>query len=199
MRVHAGDCGANGRLPLLLNITTLFRQFREEAERRLEEELRLVEHHNLSGFFLVYRDIMNLAREVALRVRGEAPRAFSGLPPGRGRGIAFGVKSGPTTGLSYSTVRLLADGSAIVFCGTSDMGQGARTVFAQIVAREMGIPIESVNVIMGDTATVPYDQQTSASRSTRAAPLRSSRTPCQTPSLTVRTSSITSRPGVISP
>ncbi|MGW8267650.1 MAG: DNA polymerase III subunit alpha, partial [Longimicrobiales bacterium] len=59
---------------------------RQEAERRLEEELRLVEHHGLSGFFLVYRDIMNLAREVALRVRGDAPRAFSGLPPGRGRG-----------------------------------------------------------------------------------------------------------------
>ncbi|MGD2123041.1 MAG: DNA polymerase III subunit alpha [Gemmatimonadota bacterium] len=59
---------------------------RAEAERRLEEELRLVEHHNLSGFFLVYRDIMNLAREVGLRVRGEAPRARSGLPPGRGRG-----------------------------------------------------------------------------------------------------------------
>jgi len=59
---------------------------RQEAERRLEEELRLVEHHGLSGFFLVYRDIMNLAREVALRVRGDAPRAHSGLPPGRGRG-----------------------------------------------------------------------------------------------------------------
>ena len=59
---------------------------RREAERRLEEELRLVERHGLSGFFLVYRDIMNLAREVALRVRGDAPRARSGLPPGRGRG-----------------------------------------------------------------------------------------------------------------
>jgi error-prone DNA polymerase len=59
---------------------------RRDAESRLEEELRLVERHGLSGFFLVYRDIMNLAREVALRVRGDAPRAFSGLPPGRGRG-----------------------------------------------------------------------------------------------------------------
>ena len=88
------------------------------------------------------------------------------VPEGRGRGIAIGLKSGPTTGLSYSTVRLLVDGSALIFCGTSDMGQGARTVFAQIVAQEMGIPIESINVIMGDTATVPFDQQTSASRST---------------------------------
>ncbi len=59
---------------------------RREAEQRLEEELRLVDRHGLSGFFLVYRDIMNLAREVALRVRGDAPRARSGLPPGRGRG-----------------------------------------------------------------------------------------------------------------
>ena len=85
--------------------------------------------------------------------------------PGRGRGIAVGLKSGPTTGLSYSTVRLLADGSAIVYAGTSDMGQGARTIFAQICALELGVPLEWVTVVMGDTALVPYDQQTSASRS----------------------------------
>jgi CO/xanthine dehydrogenase Mo-binding subunit len=88
------------------------------------------------------------------------------LPPGRGRGIAIGLKSGPTTGLSYSMVRLLADGSALVFAGTSDMGQGARTVFAQIAAQELGIPFERIQVVSGDTAVVPYDQQTSASRST---------------------------------
>lgn len=85
--------------------------------------------------------------------------------PGRGRGIAVGLKSGPTTGLSYSTVRLLADGSVIVHAGTSDMGQGARTIFAQIAAEELGAPIDWVTVVMGDTAVVPYDQQTSASRS----------------------------------
>jgi CO/xanthine dehydrogenase Mo-binding subunit len=90
----------------------------------------------------------------------------SPLAPGRGRGIAFGIKSGPTTGLSYSTVRLLADGSVIVYAGTSDMGQGARTVFAQIAAEELGAPLEWITVVMGDTSVVPYDQQTSASRST---------------------------------
>jgi CO/xanthine dehydrogenase Mo-binding subunit len=88
------------------------------------------------------------------------------LAPGHGRGIAVGIKSGPTTGLSYSTVRLLGDGSVIVFAGTSDMGQGARTVFAQIAAQELGAPLDWVTVVMGDTAVVPYDQQTSASRST---------------------------------
>jgi CO/xanthine dehydrogenase Mo-binding subunit len=88
------------------------------------------------------------------------------LPPHCGRGIAVAAKSGPTTGLSYSTVRLLGDGSAIVFSGTSDMGQGARTVFAQIAAEELGVPVDKVATVMSDTGMVPFDQQTSASRST---------------------------------
>jgi CO/xanthine dehydrogenase Mo-binding subunit len=99
-------------------------------------------------------------RRAATRIGWGSP-----LPPGRGRGIAVGLKSGPTTGLSYSTVRLLADGSVVVFAGTSDMGQGARTIFAQIAAQELGAPLDWVTVVMGDTAVVPYDQQTSASRS----------------------------------
>ena len=87
------------------------------------------------------------------------------LPPGRGRGLAIGLKSGPTTGLSYSTVRLLADGSLLIYSGTSDMGQGARTIFAQIASEELGVPLDKISVVMGDTSIVPYDQQTSASRS----------------------------------
>jgi len=88
------------------------------------------------------------------------------LPPHCGRGLAVAAKSGPTTGLSYATVRLLGDGSAIVFSGTSDMGQGARTVFAQIAAEELGVPVDKVATVMSDTGVVPFDQQTSASRST---------------------------------
>jgi CO/xanthine dehydrogenase Mo-binding subunit len=84
---------------------------------------------------------------------------------GRGKGLAIGLKSGPTSGLSYATVRLLADGSAVLYAGTSDMGQGARTIFAQIVSEELGVDFDQVTVVMGDNARVPYDQQTSASRS----------------------------------
>ncbi|MEE8498341.1 MAG: xanthine dehydrogenase family protein molybdopterin-binding subunit [Acidimicrobiia bacterium] len=87
------------------------------------------------------------------------------VPPGRGRGLAVGLKSGPTSGLSYSTVRLLVDGSVLVYAGTSDMGQGARTIFAQIASTELGATLDRISVVMGDTAVVPYDQQTSASRS----------------------------------
>jgi len=59
---------------------------RDEAVRRLDEELRLVEHHKLSGFFLVYNDLFDLAREVAADVRAGSRRAAGNLLPGRGRG-----------------------------------------------------------------------------------------------------------------
>jgi CO/xanthine dehydrogenase Mo-binding subunit len=88
------------------------------------------------------------------------------LAAGRGRGLAVAIKASATTGASYSIVRLHWDGSATVLAGTSDMGQGARTVLAQVAAQELGIPFESITVVMGDTAVVPFDLQTSASRST---------------------------------
>ncbi|MFQ6045090.1 MAG: DNA polymerase III subunit alpha [Gemmatimonadales bacterium] len=59
---------------------------RAEAERRLEEERRLVEHHGLCGFFLVYHDLFELAREVAAEIRTGTRRARGNLLPGRGRG-----------------------------------------------------------------------------------------------------------------
>ncbi len=57
-----------------------------DAEARLHTELCLVDLHGLAGFFLVYRDIMELATVVAREVRGEASSARSKLSPGRGRG-----------------------------------------------------------------------------------------------------------------
>ncbi|MBI4538836.1 MAG: error-prone DNA polymerase [Gemmatimonadetes bacterium] len=59
---------------------------RAEAVARLAEELRLVERHGLAGFFLVYRDLLELAKEVAAETRSGQPRAASNLPSGRGRG-----------------------------------------------------------------------------------------------------------------
>ncbi len=95
-------------------------------------------------------DWADSVREAATRIGWGSP-----VPEGRGRGIAVGIKSGPTTGLSTSIVRLLADGSVVVYAGTSDMGQGARTVFAQLASQELGAPLDWVTVVMGDTAVVP--------------------------------------------
>ena len=88
------------------------------------------------------------------------------LPEGHGRGIALGMKLSATYAAAYSIVRLHYDGSASLLTGTSDMGQGARTIFSQIVAQELGIDPDQVAVVMGDTSVVPYDTSTSASRST---------------------------------
>ena len=61
-------------------------EHRAEAEKRLREELTLIEHHRLSGFFLVYHDLFDLAREVGADVRRGSRRASGNLLPGRGRG-----------------------------------------------------------------------------------------------------------------
>ena len=76
------------------------RRIRAEAERRLEEELRVIRHLGLSGFFLLHRDLLELAREVAADVRGpESARRL--LPPGRGRGSSVSSIVCYLTGLSH--------------------------------------------------------------------------------------------------
>ncbi|KAA0270325.1 MAG: DNA polymerase III subunit alpha [Acidobacteria bacterium] len=73
---------------------------RAEAERRLEQELRLIAGLKLSGFFLLHRDLLELAREVAAEVRGpDGARAL--LPPGRGRGSSVSSVVCYLTGLSH--------------------------------------------------------------------------------------------------
>src|SRR5215211_974316 len=76
------------------------RRTRGESERRLEEELRVIRHLGLSGFFLLHRDMLELAREVAAEVRGpDSTRAL--LPPGRGRGSSVASIVCYLTGLSH--------------------------------------------------------------------------------------------------
>jgi error-prone DNA polymerase len=71
-----------------------------DAPARLEEELRVIRHLRLSGFFLLHRDMLELAREVAVEVRGpESIRRL--LPPGRGRGSSVSSIVCYLTGLSH--------------------------------------------------------------------------------------------------
>jgi error-prone DNA polymerase len=70
------------------------------ATARLEEELRVIRGLRLSGFFLLHRDMLELAREVACEVRdGESARRL--LPPGRGRGSSVSSIVCYLTGLSH--------------------------------------------------------------------------------------------------
>jgi error-prone DNA polymerase len=76
------------------------RPCRADAEARLDEELRVIRGLGLSGFFLLHRDMLELAREVAIEVRGpDTVRAL--LPPGRGRGSSVSSLVCHLTGLSH--------------------------------------------------------------------------------------------------
>jgi CO/xanthine dehydrogenase Mo-binding subunit len=83
-----------------------------------------------------------------------------------GKGLAVAIKSTSTPSTSAASVRLNADGSAILLTSTSDMGQGAQTALAQIVADELALPFERVTVTFPDSDITPYDKSTSSSRAT---------------------------------
>jgi len=83
----------------------------------------------------------------------------------RGRGLAVALKAviSPTT--SVAIVNVSADGSATLYCGTVDMGQGSDTAMAQMVGDVLNMPAESVRVVPRDTDITPYDMGTLGSRS----------------------------------
>jgi CO/xanthine dehydrogenase Mo-binding subunit/aerobic-type carbon monoxide dehydrogenase small subunit (CoxS/CutS family) len=96
----------------------------------------------------------------------EAIRWQQAAAAGRARGVAAMMKASVAPSVSEAIVRLHADGSASVLVSTVEMGQGARTVLAQIAAEVLAIPLERVTVVPPDTSITPYDQTTSSSRST---------------------------------
>jgi CO/xanthine dehydrogenase Mo-binding subunit len=62
-------------------------------------------------------------------------------------------------------LRINADGSAIIFTGKVELGQGISTALAQIAADELDLPLDRVRMISGDTAQTPDEGYTSGSQS----------------------------------
>jgi len=83
-----------------------------------------------------------------------------------GVGLAVGVSDSEAMPVSVALVRLLADGSVVLLAGTTEVGQGARTILCQIVAQELSVPVASVTMRETETRTTPFDRSTGASRST---------------------------------
>ena len=104
----------------------------------------------------------------ALGWKGKEEQApvVSGNSLVRGKGLAVTIKSTTTPTTSSASVRLNADGSAVLLTSSVDMGQGALTSLAQIVGDELGLPFEKVTVSSPDTDMTPYDKSTSSSRTT---------------------------------
>src|SRR6185312_8022083 len=84
---------------------------------------------------------------------GIAPSAVAG---------ALGARAG-----LYETaeLRVHPTGSITVFTGTHSHGQGHETTFAQLVSERLGVPIEMVDVVHGDTTKIPFGMGTYGSRS----------------------------------
>jgi aerobic carbon-monoxide dehydrogenase large subunit len=107
-------------------------------------------------------------------------RQLAGEPDGRKIGVGFAFyteQSGHGTvefakrkfrvipGYESANVRMLPDGSVLIYVGVQNHGQGHETSFAQIAAHELGIDPAQISIRYGDTAVGPYGFGTFASRS----------------------------------
>jgi len=88
--------------------------------------------------------------------RREAVRRSSDGTWKRGVGLASQVWYGGGGPPSYAWVRVGADARATVVTAMQDIGTGSATAMAQIAAEELGLPIDHVEVSLGDTARGPY-------------------------------------------
>jgi CO/xanthine dehydrogenase Mo-binding subunit len=111
-------------------------------------------------------DLVGDVEKVAQAVGWDEPK-----PPLVGRGVSVGLLAAGAHPVSSAVCRMEADGRVVVLVGTTEVGQGPRTVFAQIAAEEIGVDPSQVTVRGADTRFTPYDRSTGASRSTTVAGL----------------------------
>lgn len=86
--------------------------------------------------------------------------------PHTGVGLAVTASDAGAFPVSTAIVRIQVDGSVVVMSGSTEMGQGSRSVLAQLGAEELGVPMNAVRVVQSDTAAGAYERTTGASRTT---------------------------------
>jgi 4-hydroxybenzoyl-CoA reductase subunit alpha len=86
------------------------------------------------------------------------------LPFGRGVGLAGASFPSGVSNMSHissgAVVQVGRDGAVNVLSGAADIGQGAETVISQIVAEELGVPLEDIRITAADTGITPLDPGT---------------------------------------
>ncbi|HEV2250179.1 MAG TPA: xanthine dehydrogenase family protein molybdopterin-binding subunit, partial [Candidatus Limnocylindria bacterium] len=133
----------------------------ELAERMGEDPLALRRRHIARASDPVTGLRYSLKRLAACYDVGEReigwhhrkPDGLRGSAPHRRRGYGMASQLWGGSGLppAYATVHLNPDGTAVLRCGTQDIGTGTRTVLAQLVAEELGLEVGDVRVELGDT------------------------------------------------
>jgi len=161
----------------------------DKAEIRAKNFIRREQFPYKSAFGFEYdsgdyhtalKKVLDAVDYKALRAEQAAKRADPNCPTLMGIGLATFtevVGAGPSkicdilgVGMFDSCeIRVHPTGSAIARMGTITQGQGHETTYAQIIATEIGIPSEVIQVEEGDTSTAPYGLGTYGSRSTPVA------------------------------
>jgi CO/xanthine dehydrogenase Mo-binding subunit len=130
----------------------------------LELRLRNIVHEGdlgPSGATLTAVGLEECLRRAAAAIGWNDPRPAKG----RGKGIACGWWM--TTGLTSEVdVTLKRDGRIVLNSGAVDIGTGALTGAAQVLADELGVALERIAIIGGDTGTSPFDFGAQGSRTT---------------------------------
>ena len=126
-----------------------------------------------------YNAHLNKAMQIA-DVAGYPARKAASAAKGKLRGIGYSCyieacglapsniagALGARAGLfEAGEVRVHPTGTVTVFTGSHSHGQGHETTFAQVVAAKLGIPVENVDIVHGDTGRVPFGMGTYGSRS----------------------------------
>jgi len=98
--------------------------------------------------------------------RRDEVRARSDRTWKRGVGMASQIWYGGGGPPSYAWTRVSSDGRITVVTAMQDIGTGTRTAMAQIAAEELGVPLEWVDVVLGDSARGPYATLSAGSSTT---------------------------------
>jgi CO/xanthine dehydrogenase Mo-binding subunit/aerobic-type carbon monoxide dehydrogenase small subunit (CoxS/CutS family) len=95
----------------------------------------------------------------ALRVEPRSDRL-------QGVGFGCGANEGGAYPTSTAQVKISADGSALLLSGSTEMGQGSKSVLTQITAEELGLEMSQVRVYQSDSAGTTFERTTGGSRTT---------------------------------
>jgi len=142
---------------------------RDGIDLRRRNMVRAFPYRTATGAVYDSGDYVARLEEATARadLAGFPARRAEAARRGKLRGVGLGPYIEGTGGVpqEYAEVRVLPSGAVEVPMGSQSQGQGHETVFAQVVAEQLGVPYESVRIVQGDTDRVARGVGTFASRS----------------------------------
>jgi 4-hydroxybenzoyl-CoA reductase subunit alpha len=133
----------------------------DPAEMRVRNAIKAGEPHP-AGFIIHTCGFADSVKEAAKAIGWAEKRGK--LPFGRGVGLAGASFPSGVANMAHlssgAVVQLTREGRVNVLSGAADIGQGAETVICQLVAEQLGVPMEDVHIIAADTGICPLDAGT---------------------------------------